>query len=47
MPEVKEIVVVCDPSYQDIFEGMQMHINKMDVNTSHLIYFFWFYRFSL
>lgn len=26
MPEVKEIVVVCDPSYQDIFEGMQMHI---------------------
>lgn len=22
-PEVKEIVVVCDPSYQDIFEGMK------------------------
>lgn len=22
MPEVKEIVVVCDPSYQDIFEGL-------------------------
>lgn len=24
MPEVKEIVVVCDPSYQDIFEGLEM-----------------------
>ena len=22
LPEVREIVVVCDPSYQDIFEGM-------------------------
>lgn len=22
MPQVKEIIVVCDPSYQDIFEGM-------------------------
>lgn len=47
MPEVKEIVVVCDPSYQDIFEGMQMHINRMDVINTRLIYFSWFYRFSL
>lgn len=23
LPEVKEVVVVCDPSYQDIFEGMK------------------------
>lgn len=23
MPEVKEIVVVCDPSYRDIFEGRE------------------------
>lgn len=26
MAEVKEIVVVCDPSYQDIFEGMELSI---------------------
>ncbi|KAK6139512.1 hypothetical protein DH2020_026743 [Rehmannia glutinosa] len=26
MPEVKEIVVVCDPSYQDIFEGAKENI---------------------
>lgn len=24
MPEVKEIVVVCDPSYRDIFEGLEV-----------------------
>ncbi|KAG6425235.1 hypothetical protein SASPL_115662 [Salvia splendens] len=24
MPEVKEIIVVCDPSYRDIFEGLNM-----------------------
>lgn len=24
MPEVKEIIVVCDPSYQDIFEGVNI-----------------------
>ena len=23
LPEVKEIIVVCDPSYQDIFEGQR------------------------
>lgn len=27
MPEVKEIVVVCDPSYQDIFEDARAKIN--------------------
>nr|GEV04470.1 2-C-methyl-D-erythritol 4-phosphate cytidylyltransferase, chloroplastic [Tanacetum cinerariifolium] len=27
MPEVKEIVVVCDPSYQDIFEDAREKIN--------------------
>nr|QEY10168.1 2-C-methyl-D-erythritol 4-phosphate cytidylyltransferase [Scutellaria barbata] len=27
MPEVKEIVVVCDPSYQDIFEDAKENIN--------------------
>lgn len=26
LPEVKEIVVVCDPSYQDIFEGTKPFI---------------------
>lgn len=26
LPEVKEIVVVCDPSYQDIFEGVKPFI---------------------
>lgn len=24
MPEVKEIIVVCDPSYRDIFEGLNI-----------------------
>ncbi|CAI9101496.1 OLC1v1038833C1 [Oldenlandia corymbosa var. corymbosa] len=27
MPEVKEVVVVCDPSYQDIFEDAKENIN--------------------
>lgn len=47
MPEVKEIVVVCDPSYEDIFEGMkiitlwiQIHRNSTYALTMHLSYSF-------
>lgn len=34
MPEVKEIVVVCDPSYQDIFEGTD--IFRLSINLYFL-----------
>ncbi|GJV93403.1 2-C-methyl-D-erythritol 4-phosphate cytidylyltransferase, chloroplastic [Tanacetum coccineum] len=34
MPEVKEIVVVCDPSYQDIFEGREdLTHETIDLNS--------------
>lgn len=51
MPEVKEIVVVCDPSYQDIFEGMLIftlwihrHSNVTYAPTMHLTNFFQFHK---
>lgn len=31
MPEVKEIIVVCDPSYQDIFEGLKTCLQKYNI----------------
>lgn len=34
LPEVKEIVVVCDPSYQDIFEGMKPFMFLSSVHIS-------------
>lgn len=35
MPEVKEIVVVCDPSYRDIFEGQNMFLTKYLKTITH------------
>lgn len=42
MPEVKEIIVVCDPSYQDIFEGLNtffLKIIKHDTMLCPLLFF--------
>ncbi|XP_050376934.1 2-C-methyl-D-erythritol 4-phosphate cytidylyltransferase, chloroplastic-like [Argentina anserina] len=38
MPEVKEIIVVCDPSYRDVFEDARDKIQKEHNlrNNSHL-----------
>lgn len=36
MPEVKEIVVVCDPSYRDIFEGLNMFVDTVPKTITQL-----------
>lgn len=36
MPEVKEIIVVCDPSYEDIFEGSEFYTSTFALHLPSL-----------
>lgn len=45
MIEVKEIVVVCDPSYKDIFEGL--HLQPLILMQPFFPYLLVYFQFSL
>lgn len=47
MVEVKEIIVVCDPSYRDIFEGFNSLSLSLSLSPSYHFFFSLVFVFSL